>query len=78
MLQEMGTEGDWSASLPLSKNSYGYAKVFNGYGESLIYYDRSVSKVSFGFAFYLLSISLSHTSKIFWWEVIKHPVGNDF
>ena len=45
-------EFNWSAPLHLSKNSYWYAKVFNGYGESLIDYDRSVTKLSFGFAFY--------------------------
>jgi phospholipase A1 len=55
-LKEEGNRGavqlDWSAPLHLSKNSYWYAKVFNGYGESLIDYDRSVTKISFGFSFY--------------------------
>ena len=45
-------ELDWSAPLHYSQNTYWYAKVFNGYGESLIDYDRSLTKISFGFAFY--------------------------
>jgi len=45
-------ELDWSAPLHYSKNTYWYAKVFNGYGESLIDYDRSLTKISLGFAFY--------------------------
>ncbi|MBU1668073.1 phospholipase A [bacterium] len=43
---------DWSAPLPHSENSYWYTKVFNGYGESLIDYDKSITKISVGFAFY--------------------------
>lgn len=43
---------DYSAPFHLSKNTYWYAKFFNGYGESMIDYDRSVTKVSFGFSFY--------------------------
>ncbi len=43
---------DWSSPVYQSKNTYWYAKFFNGYGESLIDYDRSVTKLSFGFAFY--------------------------
>ncbi len=34
------------------KTIYWYIKYFNGYGESLIDYNRNVSKISLGFAFY--------------------------
>ncbi len=34
-----------------SDNTYWYMKLFSGYGESMIDYDRSVSKLSIGFAF---------------------------
>jgi phospholipase A1 len=43
---------DWTAPIHNSKHTYWYAKVFNGYGESLIDYDKSITKVSLGFAFY--------------------------
>lgn len=42
---------DWSAPFFSSNNTFWYVKVFHGYGESLIDYDRSVSKLSVGFAF---------------------------
>ena len=34
-----------------SKNTYWFLKVFSGYGESMIDYNRNVSKVSLGFAY---------------------------
>ena len=44
---------EFAYSYPLfeSDNTFVYAKIFTGYGESLIDYDRDVTKVSFGFAF---------------------------
>ena len=44
---------DFSCSYPFfnSKNTFWYVKFFNGYGESLIEYDQSVTKTSFGFSF---------------------------
>ncbi len=44
-------EFNWSYPLFKSPNTFVYAKAFHGYGESLIDYDRQVSKVSFGFSF---------------------------
>ncbi len=43
---------DWSVPVNDSKNTYWYIKVFNGYGESLIDYDKSNTKISFGFSFF--------------------------
>ncbi|SFZ97599.1 Phospholipase A1 precursor,; Outer membrane phospholipase A [hydrothermal vent metagenome] len=44
---------EFAYSYPLfgSDNTYVYAKVFTGYGESLIDYDVDVTKVSFGLSF---------------------------
>jgi len=44
-------EFNWSYPFFGSKNMFWYAKVFTGYGESLIDYDRSVTKTSLGFSF---------------------------
>ena len=41
----------WSYPFFNSKNTFWYVKFFNGYGESLIDYDRSVTKTAFGFSF---------------------------
>ena len=42
---------DWSYPFFDSKTTFWYFKFFNGYGESLIDYNRNVTKTSFGFAF---------------------------
>ncbi len=44
---------EFSYSVPLfdSPNSFWFMKVFHGYGESLIDYNREVTKVAFGFSF---------------------------
>ena len=44
-------EFNWSYPFFGSQNMFWYAKVFTGYGESLIDYDRSVTKTSIGFSF---------------------------
>jgi len=41
---------DCSIPIHNSKTTYWYIKGFNGYGESLSNYDKSVSKIGFGFA----------------------------
>ncbi|MFT7003999.1 MAG: phospholipase A1 [Sulfurimonas sp.] len=38
-------------SYPIIDNAYVYAKIFSGYGESLIDYDNSITKFSIGFSF---------------------------
>jgi len=45
---------NWTFPLPdfiSTSNSYGFVKVFSGYGESLIDYDREINKIGFGIAF---------------------------
>ncbi|MDP1785316.1 MAG: phospholipase A, partial [Sulfuricurvum sp.] len=44
-------DAHWSYPFLNSGNTFWYAKLFSGYGESLIDYDRSVTKVLFGFSF---------------------------
>ncbi len=41
----------WSYPFFNSENTFWYVKFFSGYGESLIDYDRSVTKAAFGFSF---------------------------
>ncbi len=42
---------DWSLPLLYAKDSFWYIKIFSGYGESLIDYNRHVDKLSLGFSF---------------------------
>ncbi len=49
--QRGSVEFNWSYPFFHSKNMFWYTKIFSGYGESLIDYDRSVTKTSFGFSF---------------------------
>ena len=44
-------DASWSYPFFNSENTFWYVKFFSGYGESLIDYDRSVTKTSFGFSF---------------------------
>ncbi len=44
-------EFNWSYPFFDSPNTFWYVKLFNGYGESLIDYNRQVSKAAFGFSF---------------------------
>ena len=41
----------YSYPLAFSKDTFLYAKIFSGYGESLIDYDRYINKASIGFSF---------------------------
>jgi len=49
--QRGAVEFNWSYPFFHSKNMFWYTKIFNGYGESLIDYNRNVTKASFGFSF---------------------------
>ncbi len=49
--QRGAVELNWSYPFFESKNTFWYMKMFSGYGESLIDYDRSVTKAAFGFSF---------------------------
>ncbi|QSZ41556.1 phospholipase [Sulfurimonas aquatica] len=42
---------EYTHSYPAINDTYFYLKVFSGYGESLIDYDKHISKASFGFSF---------------------------
>jgi len=42
---------EFAYSYPLIKDTYLYAKIFSGYGESLIDYDNYITKFSIGFSF---------------------------
>ncbi len=42
---------DWSYPLPYAEHTFWYVKLFSGYGESLIDYNRYVSKAAFGLSF---------------------------
>ncbi len=44
-------EIDWSFPIKYFKNSFGYLQFFNGYGESLIDYNRNVNKIGIGFLY---------------------------
>ena len=46
-----GIELNYLYPIAGSKNTYWYAEVFHGYGQSLVDYNREVTKVSAGFAF---------------------------
>ncbi len=49
--QRGAIELDWSYPFFGSKNIFWYSKIFSGYGESLIDYNRNINKISFGFSF---------------------------
>ena len=42
---------DWSYPLPYTEHSFWYVKLFSGYGESLIDYNRYVNKFAIGLSF---------------------------
>ena len=42
---------DWSFPIKCFKNSFGYIQFFNGYGESLIDYNKNSNKISIGFMY---------------------------
>jgi phospholipase A1 len=44
-------EFDWTAPFFNSSNTFWYVKLFSGYGESMIDYNRNISKIGFGFVF---------------------------
>jgi len=44
-------EFDWSYAIFSSPNTFLYVKIFHGYGESLISYDKEVTKAAVGFSF---------------------------
>ncbi len=44
-------ELNWSFPVKYLKNSFGYIQFFNGYGESLIDYNRNVNKIGIGFLY---------------------------
>ncbi|MDX1294912.1 MAG: phospholipase A [Sulfurimonadaceae bacterium] len=42
---------DWSHPMPYTEDTFWYIKLFSGYGESLIDYNRHVNKLSIGLSF---------------------------
>ncbi len=44
-------EIDWSFPIKSFKNTFGYIQFFNGYGESLIDYNKNVNKIGIGFSY---------------------------
>ncbi|BDY12617.1 phospholipase A [Hydrogenimonas cancrithermarum] len=49
--QRGAVQFDWSYPFFGSETTFWYLKFFNGYGESLIDYNRNITKASFGFSF---------------------------
>ncbi len=41
-------EADWMFPLPGTKSTFGYLQLSNGYGDSLIDYDKNISRIGFG------------------------------